>query len=1330
MLKNVLTVVALALALAGGAATTNAAEINGDLRISEDTVLTEDTAVSGSLVVNAGATLDLNGHDLKVSGIRGVTVYKDSTGAEYERLEYIESDGTQYIITDFTPSAGDRAEIEIAFTADGDNYSGIFSTRDKDGNNGFSLWRTGSNGTKSFAYAIRADYGTYGSERFLKDLGDNLKASAGIRRIVMHSGYPGNGKYAVVLKDRNDNDIKNDFNIPAGTYSPAGPLVLMTNGKWMGDGIFTPGDGFNAKLRFYYLKFDADGAKCTIYPVRRVSDGRIGVFNTVTKTFLPPETGTFTVFGEYAQGGTVKDAFTQGARDLTVADASRVTQVGTLYTADYSISNLFNDNYTHPNVTGDHWNDHRILAWKKELPIKADYDFGEGKEQVVDAYRLYFDQKTDYTGRAPKAWKFFGSNDEAAKGGDDSLWTLLDERSNETSWSSSEERVYSFLNDTPYRFYRISFEAENGKDELLELIQLEYFRMARLCIDVPEGETVKNVGVTLKGDFLVVKDGDGTLEMSKPVPELGSGKTYAGANRGDNRLTMLVRKGYVRQTVANACGQKYAHIRVLPGGQFDVNGETSPHYDYEIAGRGPEGAEVPGALVNNTAVNDVWDNKSLMRNIYLKGDATVGGSQNIALYRNGSAFVHLNGHTLSFEMATPDRMIYSTGKGYAGPGEIAVVKGRFRPVLSDIPVTGDVSLRILNGGVFDAQNKSLSAPLKEFTFAAGAKYQHGWADPYTVTVLDKYAPNPDNAVYDAASTKDVSPWVRLGAPGSLTPVLDLSLFSTVADGSHLSFFDGSTVKVYTGARELAVGERLVSWSSEPPDSVTFALECDGASAEDRKLETVVMSDGLYLKDGAVPAYAIRNVEENVWEYYRKDGTRYEGDWSGTFRDIEVRFSTFAQYEAIKELGVSPLRFRMTSLDLQQGDAVFDMSSGMDFAVSEGISIDLKGNTLKLPASGIGGSKAFTVTNSTEASGTLVIDVPADSILRNGNVQISGSVRVLKTGQGTFEASKGSQTYTGGTEILEGIVKCGMRGSDRPLGSVAGAVTVAENGILEMDGYVSFEEYQFILAGGVLQNSTSPRESTDRLDWNAYWGKVKLTADSTINVFETYGFITMNFLATYLDLGGYELTVKIGAGRDMYLFGTQISNGVLNVASGGWIRFGYGSNKKDSGVNAETADIIMHAAFRAVYGDIPVRNYTADFNADYNQGDVALNVYGVFKPASHDLFYGCTMQDGSTIDLTRRTSALSVKSAFTGGRNTMSFAGGKVTVKIDPSSPWIRELANSSGRLLDWSAGVAPGDDVHFVLDDGCNGLRYRIVPSADGKGLDLQRIPGLTITVR
>lgn len=98
----------------------------------------------------------------------------------------------------------------------------------------------------------------------------------------------------------------------------------------------------------------------------------------------------------------------------------------------------------------------------------------------------------------------------------------------------------------------------------------------------------------------------------------------------------------------------------------------------------------------------------------------------------------------------------------------------------------------------------------------------------------------------------------------------------------------------------------------------------------------------------------------------------------------------------------------------------------------------------------------------------------------------------------------------------------------------------------------------------------------------------------------------------------------------------------------------------------------------------VSNYVARYTGTANAGTGALNVYGTFKPSAHDKFYGCTMQGGSTIDLSSRTNALPLVSAFTTGANTLKFADNSTVyinagnLKVGSKSPvitWDEKPAN-------------------------------------------------------
>lgn len=1310
-----------------------------DRTVTENWTLTQDETVDGTLTVYPGATMNLNGHDLRVKGLKGVTILTDGNGAKYEQLEYIESDGTQYIVTDYTPAAGDRAEVQFAFVEDDRKYSGIISTRDASGGNGFSIWRSYGGGV----YSVRLDFGTYSDERFLYgsevDTGINTTA---IRRIVMHTGWPGSGKFCGVLKDGSGADIKLVDTLPMGTYTAPGPLALMANGKWV-DGTFVPGDGFNAKMRFYYLKFDADGAKCNIVPARRVSDGTLGVFNTVTQTFLPPAAGTFTKCGELssAAGAIITDAYSH-ERDLTGTDASRVSWLPGQLTRTELPSYLFNNNYVRGTSPGQ-----RLLLGGADLPLSVDYDFGDGTPQIVDAYKVWFGTAENYVARAPKSWALYGTNDETAKNSADvALWTKLDERTSEVNWAYAEQRVYSFYNETPYRWYRIKFNEVQGKDPdgslFLELVQLEYFRASRLVFDVPAGETAANTAVEIKGDVLVVKEGAGTLNMAKECASLGTGKTSAGADRADNSLTMLVKEGYVVKSGTAPCGGICAHVAVRPGGQFDLNGDGYGYYDYEIAGRGPEGAAVPGALVNNTAVADSWDRKRFMRNVWLKGDATIGGSENIGMsYGSDLSYVHLDGHALTFEMS-PGKYIFSTRMGYAGPGEIAVKSGRFRMTMNDVVVSDDVSLRILDGGVFDAQDKSVTSALKEFTFAQGGTYYHAWDSAYSIPVRDRYAPNPDNAIFNnnTDTTKDMSPMVRLGTAEALTPVLDLSLFTQTFDGAAMTFQSGATVTVDTGSRALAAGDKLVSWTSLP--GAQFTLK-DG---EEKEMELFAAADGLYLKSTATPAYAIWDFENSAWKYYASNDAEIPGWAGGIVSTMEVRFSSAAEYavitNAIEVSQIAPGLYRLMSLPLAEGQGEIDLS-GLDFIVEPGFSFDVKGNSLKLPNSLVGGTVAFTVTSSV-AGGKLVVDVPENGTLVNSSVALAGSLRLVKTGKGLFTPGKTSQTYTGGTEVADGTLKCSSNGSQRALGAVNSEIKVSADaeagsfGIFDVNGKYSFADYHFILNGGRFENSGTATDTQGDIQL----AKMTLTADSSFHTAGDYGFIGPSYGDTTLDLGGHTLTVS--SDKDFYLCKTSVSNGTLDAASGSWILFGRDGNNGNNwhvwfyGVLFKCAKPIKGRC-TAHFGSGSV--YQADYTDGWNYGAQTMSIEsgGTFRPGSHDFYRSTELYDGAILDLTRRTSALPTTSAFNpnafaynqGG--VLSFKeGAKVAVKVDENSEFIKAAARQkgadgkpSGYIVSWTQ--PPANTVTFELS-GEYAKSYRL-HKMDG-GLAIRFKPALIIFVK
>jgi hypothetical protein len=140
----------------------------------------------------------------------------------------------------------------------------------------------------------------------------------------------------------------------------------------------------------------------------------------------------------------------------------------------------------------------------------------------------------------------------------------------------------------------------------------------------------------------------------------------------------------------------------------------------------------------------------------------------------------------------------------------------------------------------------------------------------------------------------------------------------------------------------------------------------------------------------------------------------------------------------------------------------------------------------------------------------------------------------------------------------------------------------------------------------------------------------------------------------------------------------------------------------------------------------VARYTGSSNA----GTGALNVYGTFKPVGAG-FYGPTMQDGSTVDLSAWKTNVAASSRFPlessyANKKTMSFAAG-ATVTVDLSGVSradLSDIVDAETYLTRWSA----KPDATFLLDADTKARKFLL--KADDGGLRLNYVGGLVILVR
>ncbi len=585
-----------------------------------------------------------------------------------------------------------------------------------------------------------------------------------------------------------------------------------------------------------------------------------------------------------------------------------------------------------------------------------------------------------------------------------------------------------------------------------------------LRINVASG-TFQNSTVAISNSVKVIKLGAGTYTSNKY-------QTYTGGTDVKAGKISFARTA----PTANYCGFGTwgSAINVASNAQVVINADyqTLNGYNVTIAGDGPDGS---GAIYGNGSGSQTAWNFSYIGSLTLSGDASIKTIADDAFDLNLNSQgidIALNGHTL-------------TANGSA----------RFIVWSAHVVDSGRIVSNISPGSngansCFYTHGNGVSAPLADFEVAQGKAL--GGEQPLTVSnLVMRGAYYPRNGVlynvtvlgrYSPKSTCGGFPKVTLGDATHLSPVFDLFDRSSTYDGSRgIAFAEGSVVTVYVGARTINVGDKLVSWNSQPDLSISFSLTGDGWTAAEREIALAAREDGLYVKTTATPAYATLDVANDEWQFFAADGTPYPDEWTdGVTSDMQVRFSSYEEYVAIKAKGVSPSMFIMTGFAMPEGLGEVDASTGMVYQFDEGIVIDIKGNSLKLPSSMMFGDKAFTVTSSV-AGGEVVIDVPIGTS-RNTSMALSGSLKVMKKGAGTFVSAL-SQTYTGGTDVEAGTV----RPPDSPADNNyiysgdsftafgTGPVNVLTGAVFDVRGNYAYTN--IVLKGGTIANTLRSMSQT-------------------------------------------------------------------------------------------------------------------------------------------------------------------------------------------------------------------------------------------------------------
>ena len=418
------------------------------------------------------------------------------------------------------------------------------------------------------------------------------------------------------------------------------------------------------------------------------------------------------------------------------------------------------------------------------------------------------------------------------------------------------------------------------------------------------------------------------------------------------------------------------------------------------------------------------------------------------------------------------------------------------------------------------------------------------------------------------------------------------------------------------------------------------------------------------------------------------------------------------------------------------DADLDMRGWGETVFADGVHIDLKGHSLYVDnLDGTSFANAAFANSVAETTATLDVTVATGVTVSDSTATISGNIKFVKSGAGAFVA-RVAQSYTGGTEVQGGTLKAGAAGTTSPLGIPAdGAaqsdLTVASGATFDLNYNGGWSAYRLVMAGGTVDNSTGKIGATTGTFTN-----VVLTADSKFNApnHKDWPLTGKDYAPVTIDFGeNHTLEIAIDQVTMDFTFANTIALGTgrINVVSGGNLVFGAkGVDAANGEIHLENIDLRDNAAM-CIYAPVNVRDYIADYgNGGSNNFNFRravglgsteeLKVHGRFVPPSYDVFYGCTMQDGSTIDLSRRVGKLPLNLA--NGRawqqgdpellhGEVSFAGGTVTVDLSAFEANLKMMANAGTMVLTWSA---KPENVSFKPDDATARHGYALTKTDEG----------------
>lgn len=754
----------------------------------------------------------------------------------------------------------------------------------------------------------------------------------------------------------------------------------------------------------------------------------------------------------------------------------------------------------------------------------------------------------------------------------------------------------------------------------------------RLTINVAEGKTAKNgtdaIQIKLEGNLRLVKTGKGTLSVSDATFAM---HTYSGGT--DVKEGTLTTGKYGGTKSSGAFGEP-ALVTVREGATFDSHGVTT------------------------FTKEDVFTlDGGTYKSHY--SQKTAKQAQSIAL-TGSSTFMHTKATIFAGSVAMDDGCVFTIEASGSDAGltwrpssveggTVCVNSGSFT-LGADVgmPASGTPTANLDLGAKANIAG-DFTYSVKDLAMATGAS---------VVGTIDVYGTyKPDGTVNEHVRMQGGS-------------TLDLSELSEAVPAR----FGSGTVTIALGSRTLTTDMPIVSWTIKPDATIKVTSAQTGFDASkvsitdsgivyDAQSQEVVAAT--WTGKGRTGALD----DPDNWDCRTAAGNPVAGVPAET---LTVAFSGDVSDIAFNgQFPFAGVRFVNAELSKPCDWTGFDLNLLTDDSV-----LDMKGNALTVSAGTGESTTEATITSSAEgAELTFVVD--EGEAYTNSTLNLSGELKLVKDGAGTFVAKKCPQEYAGVTEVHKGTLRCGIANVNTANGKspfgAACTIDLLSGSALDPAGSYYWGNHTINMRGGAIANTVktsglatgtgnpvdfAPKggNTNPGLQFNP---KLVLFADATLSTTEDF-----NFQGKVTQCEEYKLILSIAA-EHYILWNPSSATSVNVVVTGGGILGVWCKNpvaQANTALTVEDGTLALSKHDSYGSGNLSVCDYLSSTETMVNLGGADLFVSGTFTPAS-DYFYGCTMQNGSTIDLGSKTETWNVKSSST-GYNTVKFAAdATVTLKL-------------------------------------------------------------------